>query len=518
MKKKVIIYTRVSTDEQNNGYSPSDQKDKLYKFCEHQNLEIVGFHHDDASGKSFDRPEWQKILSFVKKNRNYTDVILFLKWDRFSRNVAEAYITIRDLKKLGVEPQAMEQPLDFEIPESKIMLAIYLAAPEVDNDRRSLNVFHGMRRGKKQGNWLGACLRGYVNARNANDKAIIKPEGGLKEQLVKKAFAEYATGMYSIEELRREMNKEGLKVSRNAFWMLLHNKGYIGKVFVPTYKDEVAHWVDGVHEPIIDEQTFYTVQDIISGRKRNIPNKYNTQRDEFPLRGFLVCPQCGRNLSASASRGRLGGLFYYYHCAKGCKERKKAQIMNDGFITYISKYVANTASMTLFASILKDKLKQTNTNGRAEIEKIAKDIAKQKMRIKNAKDMMLDGEFSTTEYKEMKIEIDEVIEKLERENLKLKQGIENHGGKVDECLELLQSLPKYYEDSDTAIKQRIIGSVFPEKLIFENNEYRTPKINEVVSLICNVGAGLESKKKGKAALINKPSLRVTSKGFKPLTS
>ena len=28
MKRRAIIYTRVSTDEQNNGYSPSDQKDK----------------------------------------------------------------------------------------------------------------------------------------------------------------------------------------------------------------------------------------------------------------------------------------------------------------------------------------------------------------------------------------------------------------------------------------------------------------------------------------------------------
>ena len=141
MKKRAIIYTRVSTDEQNNGYSPSDQKDKLNKYCESNNIEIVGFYHDDESGKTFNRPQWLNIMQFIKKNRGYVTNILFLKWDRFSRNVAEAYITIRDLKKMGVEPQSIEQPLDFEIPESKIMLAIYLAAPEVDNDRRALNIF-----------------------------------------------------------------------------------------------------------------------------------------------------------------------------------------------------------------------------------------------------------------------------------------------------------------------------------------------------------------------------------------
>ena len=35
------------------------------------------------------------------------------------------------------DPQAIEQPLDLTIPENKIMLAFYIAAPEVENDRRS---------------------------------------------------------------------------------------------------------------------------------------------------------------------------------------------------------------------------------------------------------------------------------------------------------------------------------------------------------------------------------------------
>ena len=62
MNKNAILYTRVSTDEQNNGYSPADQKDKLIRHCEQKNINVVGFYHDDESGKSFDRPEWQKIM------------------------------------------------------------------------------------------------------------------------------------------------------------------------------------------------------------------------------------------------------------------------------------------------------------------------------------------------------------------------------------------------------------------------------------------------------------------------
>jgi DNA invertase Pin-like site-specific DNA recombinase len=75
------------------------------------------------------------MLNVISKNKGIVDLILFSKWDRFSRNVAAAYEMIGKLKKLSVEPQSIEQPLDMDIPESKIMLAIYLTTPEVENDR-----------------------------------------------------------------------------------------------------------------------------------------------------------------------------------------------------------------------------------------------------------------------------------------------------------------------------------------------------------------------------------------------
>ena len=518
MKRKAIIYTRVSTDEQNNGYSPADQKDKLYKYCEHNNIEIVGFYHDDESGKTFNRPEWINIMHFIKKNKGYVDNILFLKWDRFSRNVAEAYITIRDLKKLGVEPQAIEQPLDFEIPESKIMLAVYLAAPEVDNDRRALNIFHGIRRGKKEGRWLGACLKGYINTRDANNRPIVAPEGGKQEEMVKRAFKEFSTGLYGIEELRLKLNKEGMKASRNSFWMLLRNRGYIGKILVPAYKDELAVWVEGIHTPIIDENTFYTVQDILTGRKKSVPVKKQVVRDEFPLRGHLTCPRCNNNLTASSSTGKMGGKFFYYHCTRGCKERQRANDVNEAFVKMLKSFKANPTNMVLCATIFKDKLKQTNNIGKAELEKVYKEVVRQNQRQKNAKDLMLDGEISATEYKEMKFEIEEVIARFNVEIGKLKEGFENHDKRIDDCLEILLNLDTYYTERDVAFKQRIVSSIFPEKLIFENNSYRTPKINSVIPLICRMAGASKGNKKGKDSLFDYLSLGVTSEGFEPPTN
>jgi site-specific DNA recombinase len=96
----------------------------------------------------------------------------------------------------------------------------------------------------------------------------------IRQEIVTKAFREFATGLYNIEELRRKINKEeGIHITRCPFWEMLRNKAYIGKVLVSAYKDEQAHWVDGIHEPLIDDVTFYTVQDILEGRKKNRPNK-----------------------------------------------------------------------------------------------------------------------------------------------------------------------------------------------------------------------------------------------------
>jgi hypothetical protein len=44
-----------------------------------------------------------------------------------------------------------------------MMLPFYLAAPEVENDRCSLNAFHGTRRAKKDGCWVATAPVSYPN-------------------------------------------------------------------------------------------------------------------------------------------------------------------------------------------------------------------------------------------------------------------------------------------------------------------------------------------------------------------
>jgi site-specific DNA recombinase len=515
---RAILYTRVSTDEQNKGYSPEDQKAKLIKYCEDRNIEIEKIYHDDASAKSFERPEWKRIIEFVRSNPRKVDLFLFIKWDRFSRNAPEAYEAIKLLNNLKVEPIAIEQPLDLNIPENKLMLAIYLAAPEAENDRRALNVIAGMRRAKKSGRWLGRCPRGYKNSRDQVNKPIIVPEGGNQQQLVVEAFSLFASGLYSIEEVRTVLKRRGLKCTRSSFWQLLRNKGYIGQIFIPSHLDEPEEWINGLHEPLIDEDTFYNVQDILEGRQKKVPNKYLTVKEEYPLRGFLTCQKCGGKITASASKGRSGKKFHYYHCTKGCKERHPTELINSSFIEFLKSLKPNSATQEVYIEFLKEKLKAEMKIAFTKKDQIISDINRQNGRLKKLNNLILDNEINPNEYREMKLEIDSKLIELQNEMTLTETISKSDMEGLRFCFEHLKNIDKLYQASDIEIKQRMLNAFFKENLVFEIDAFRTPKMNSALELIIsNSGLSRRLNKKSDSKF-ESLSMMVGNDGFEPPTS
>lgn len=174
--KKAIIYIRVSTDEQaDKGYSMRHQEEYLRKYCEMNSIQMLEVVKEDYSAKTFIRPSFNKLLVRLKTKKIRADYLMFTKWDRFSRNAPDAYAMISTLNKIGIEPQAVEQPLDLSIPENKIMLAFYLSAPEVENDRRALNTLVGMRRARKEGRWISSAPKGFDNKLDDRGKKVIVP-------------------------------------------------------------------------------------------------------------------------------------------------------------------------------------------------------------------------------------------------------------------------------------------------------------------------------------------------------
>lgn len=132
--KNVIIYTRVGTDVQAS-FRLRHQEEALRRYCELKGYNVISHFQDCFSAKTFDRPEWRKLERFVKNNKK-VDLILFTKWDRFSRNTEQALAVIHKLSNIGIEINSMEQTLDLSVPNGKMMLSVYLLLPELNQLKR----------------------------------------------------------------------------------------------------------------------------------------------------------------------------------------------------------------------------------------------------------------------------------------------------------------------------------------------------------------------------------------------
>ena len=512
--RRAILYVRVSTDEQVNGYSLTHQEERLRTYCELQGISIVTIYHEDHSAKTFDRPQFQKLLATLKKNRNLADLLLFLKWDRFSRNAGDAYGMISVLGKLGIEPQAIEQPLDLAVPENKMMLAFYLAAPEVENDRRALNTLTGMRRARKDGRWLGRAPKGYKNKRDVQNKPILAPDEKYAP-LVRWAFEQLAVGVLDIETVRRQVNEKGLPVSRSQFWNLVHNMVYCGRVEIAAYKDERAHYVKGIHEPLVSEALFDDVQDILSGRKR--VTKVRSSKDEnLPLRSFLICKTCGKPITGSATKGN-GGRYYYYHCqtAAACKERYRADNAHEVFVEMLRGITAKKEILELYGRMMAELFRKNGADKTKLTREVQAQIEKLKQRLSNAQALMLDAELSATEYRDIRNALTPEMEALERRRISILTSEDDYAQYVERGIPLLQNIDKHWLAADLAGKQHIVGSMFPQKLVFEKKGYRTIGENPVLALIAAVGAGSSASKKKKVSISADLSAMVVAPGFEP---
>jgi site-specific DNA recombinase len=459
--KVADLYVRVSTDEQaDKGYSQRAQEEVLRKFCDINNIDIREVVYEDHSAKTFERPQWSRLLSNLKKAKGKINLVLFTKWDRFSRNAGDAYQMINILRKLGVEPQAIEQPLDLSVPENKMMLAFYLAAPEVENDRRALNTFHGMRRARKEGRYMGVAPVGYVNRITEDGTKYISFHEPYAT-IMKWAFTEIARGIYAVEEVWRQARRKGLKCGKTSFWRALENPVYYGKIEVKSYRDEEYRLVDGVHDELISEKIFYDVQDVIDGkRKRQRPNVKAISDEIFPLRGFLGCPRCHRMLTASASKGR-NGRYHYYHCRATCGCRFPAQQVNDKFVNELRKFKPRKATLRIFRKLLLEEYSDQNRASKSEQKSLNEQIQKLNVKLGKARELLLTSELDSKDYKVIKSEIEEQLIRLEARLLDtsrhVQPAVRNIEQMTERAVEVLLNLDSLFLGADSEAKRQIIG-------------------------------------------------------------
>lgn len=497
------LYIRVSTDEQaDKGYSQRDQEERLQKYCETGRITVRKVIYEDHSAKTFHRPAWEKLLTLLRKQKNKTDLVLFTKWDRFSRNAPDAYNMISKLKSYGVEPQAIEQPLDMSVPENKMMLAIYLTAPEIENDRRGLNTFYGMRRARKEGRWPGLAPVGYTNLTSENGRKYIAPNGE-QAQLMEWAFKEIAKGKYSTEQIFKQAVENGLICSKNNFLRSVRNPIYCGDIIVPKYKDEEARLVKGLHEPIISSSLFLDVQDILNGKKRTFKTKIFSD-EKLPLRGFLACTRCNRTLCGSASKGR-NNYYHYYHCSSKCGCRYKAEEVNKQFVQFLDDYSLNAKTKELFKMVILDEYANDTLENKEYKAYLAKQLTENNNKLTRARELLLLGDIDGNEYKTLKSECEKNIIRAEanlEDIAKKKYTVAQLESILDGAIFTLTNLSSIFTKSAINDKRRLIGSMFPEKFDFESLQHRTALLSETFQYIFLINSKLEENKKGQKTIKN----------------
>lgn len=497
--QNVILYCRVSSDEQKEGCSLDMQEKFLRAYCANNGYNIISVHHEDHSAKShtLDRPVLKEIYDYCKKHSAEVGKVLFLRWDRFSRNLEFALTYKRKFfDELGVEINSMESTIDFNGAEWSTLLGIYCGVAHTEDIKISKRTMDGIHGTLLKGKWSNRAPRGYKNVRYAKHDTEVIIDSDTAPRVIE-AFEEVARGVESLNTIRRRLFP---RVPKSGFTAMLRNVFYIGLVHVPAYGDDPEQDVQGVHKALISQQTFDRVQEVIDGRRRNQPKIHSKKpHPDFFLRNLLVCPICGHAITASHSKSRSGALYAYYHCCYNQKHfRQRAETTIDNFQRFVAHLKPSGEVLQLYNEVLVSVHKDEKDFANKEVARLSGEIDSYRQKIAKVQDMFIDGEISKEEKVSAVGRYQKEIACREARIQTLKCTYRtNIKENLEYAISLINNLEIHIADAPTETKIRLIGSIFPEKLEYDGKSYRTNRMNKLLEVIYQQTNELRSHKKRK---------------------
>lgn len=199
---KYVLYTRVSTKEQGkSGLGLEAQNRDIAIFLEHFGGEVIAEFSDVGSGADTHRPEFQKALKLVMKERA---VLLVSKLDRLSRDVADIATLMKAIHfKVATMPDADE-----------FQLHIYAALAEQERKFISSRTKAALAIAKANGVKLGGDRAGALEA--ANTVRIKKAmENSTRAYPIVKSFLNQGL---SFRKVASKLNESGYTTPTGAKW------------------------------------------------------------------------------------------------------------------------------------------------------------------------------------------------------------------------------------------------------------------------------------------------------------
>lgn len=510
-----LIYNRKSTDEPNNQKNSIQyQKAENIRFAQRYHLPIAtisikGFSLDgvisekhsgfkeDASlhfGRDgmvqyrIERPKFYRLVQFL--NKGYFKGVIFLCWDRASRNKGDNTV-IEKLMKQGVDFRftlasydktssgALHKDIDGMFAEHH---------SRVTSEKVSLTI-HNQR---SKGICTYKAPVGYLNQGNMEHK----PFDPVRAPLIKQIFENYATGEYSLSALARWANTHGMTmppvrrrrtdeeilaeeedveilqverierpVTYNNIHKILTNQFYTGRV-LGINKEFVK---SSSHTALISDELFQKVQ-LVLGRK-NVSQHY-TQKLNHLYRGILRCAMCGRIYTPYTKKGIL---YFGSRCAKECSNTKRN--IN---ITFLENHIGSLLQSLSFTEDELSRLDEgTATNIALLDHKRKKDIdliIRQKTKIRedltylssNRLALLRSGVYTPESLiaEELKLnnELGSLQVKEETSDVSMCEVVKD----LRLLSELIKSLYFYYQNANSSEREEYVRKLFSELSFSEN--------------------------------------------------
>ena len=391
---RVVLYIRVSKEEQAKGYSIEGQEERTRLYAEQQGWKIVEVYIDPGySARTDKRPAFRRMIADAKMGK--FDVILVLKGDRFFRNRAQAPMYKQLLREINIKVISITEPVEENTPAGVIIEGISEVIAEWYSVDLSVKVTDAKRRRAEKGLWNGPVPFGYVVT--DDQRLEIVPE---EAEVVKDCYERYSTGGHTDQTTATWLNQTSFRPrvhrrdrkNKNCLWSkdtvgeMLTNAFYLGYV---KYKGKL---LPGKHSPIIGQELFDQVQ-AVRKQHRKGPSTFAPHHRTYLLSGLIRSIQCGEKLSAH----HISGHDYYQDT---CMRRglpcshSKSYVRGDIVETQVSEIISNLRLPTSWRELVLEML-----SSREEAEEILKERVRLEEKMRRLKRQYREVEIHEDEYR-----------------------------------------------------------------------------------------------------------------------
>ncbi|GAA5102878.1 hypothetical protein GCM10025762_02850 [Haloechinothrix salitolerans] len=326
---RAVIYLRVSSasqvkrDYDPEGISIPAQRKACLRKAEELGVTVIDEYVEPgrSATEMSKREAFQRMLARVRAQGDIDYIIVYML-ARMARNRYDDAIVMADLRKRGVTLVSATESID-DTPVGQLMHGILATFNEYQSRQQGDDIAYKMAQKARNGGTIGRAPLGYLNHIDRSEGREIRTIilDAERAPFVQLGFELFATGDYTLEELSDELYDRGLrtrptakhpakKVSINKLSQMLRDRYYIGYV---TYQGEEF---PGRHEPLIDEDLFDRVQDILDGRtaaneRRRVHHHY--------LKGSLFCGRCRhagitQRMTIQHTVNSKGTEYLYFFC------------------------------------------------------------------------------------------------------------------------------------------------------------------------------------------------------------